>query len=190
LKDRNYYIINGITLYRLLAAPVLVILVFTANIKLFGWLLAVSFFTDMIDGFLARKFKVTSIFGSRLDSIGDDLTILAGLVGLFALKRDFVKENTVIIVILVVLLVTQNLVALIKYGKLSSFHTYLAKIAAIVQGSFLILLFLLPQPLYWLFYAAAVTSFLDLVEEIIMVMKIKEWKADVKGLFWMNSRES
>jgi phosphatidylglycerophosphate synthase len=184
-KDRNYYIINGITLYRLLSAPVMVVLIFTGHERLFSYMLPVSFFTDLIDGTLARKFRVTSVFGSRLDSVADDLTILAGIIGVFALKGWFIRDNLALCVVMIVLLATQNVMALIRYRKISSFHTYSAKAAAVVQGMFLILLFLLPEPLYWLFYLAAFASIIDLAEEIILVLVLPEWKTDVKGLYWV-----
>jgi len=177
--------INAITLYRLLAAPVLVVLIFINHIDFFKWLLAFSFFTDLVDGYFARKFNVTSIFGSRLDSIADDLTILAAIIGLFLLKMEFNKDTRIMITILIILLALQNILALIKYHKISSFHTYLAKVAAIAQGSFLIQLFFSSQPLYPLFYAASVISILDLIEESILVIMLPEWKTDVKGIYWV-----
>jgi len=103
--------------------------------------LAISFFTDLIDGFLARKFKITSILGSRLDSIGDDLTVLSGIIGLFAFRFSFLKEEVWAMSLLLALFVAQNILAFIKYKKITSFHTYLAKTAAIFQGIFLILIF-------------------------------------------------
>jgi phosphatidylglycerophosphate synthase len=185
VKPTSYYVINGITLYRLIAAPLLVTLLFIANERVFGWLLAVSFFTDLIDGTLARRYNVSSRFGSRLDSIADDLTVLAGVAGLFVLKQGFVRENAVVIGILLALVLLQNGFAVIRYGKQSSFHTYAAKLSAILQGSFLILTFLLPEPFYPLFYAAAAVTIIDLIEEIVLVQVLKEWKTDVKGLYWV-----
>lgn len=190
MKKSSYYAVNAITLYRLITAPVLVILIFTRNIDLFKWMLAVSFFTDAIDGFLARKFKVSSVFGSKLDSISDDLTIIAAIIGLFVLKMDFIKENSVIVSTVIGLLVIQYLFAFIRYHKISSFHTYLAKIAAVLQGSFLILMFLLPEPVYPLFYLAAIITILDLVEEIILVFILREWKTDVKGVYWVMQKKT
>ena len=76
-KSKHYYWINGITMYRLLAVPFLIYLVVANKPEIFKWFMGFSFFTDMIDGYLARKFKVTSVFGARLDSIADDLTIVA-----------------------------------------------------------------------------------------------------------------
>ncbi|HUZ57837.1 MAG TPA: CDP-alcohol phosphatidyltransferase family protein [Hanamia sp.] len=104
-----------------------------------------SFFTDSIDGLLARKFKVTSIAGAKLDSIGDDLTVIAGTIGLIAFKSAFLKEEISLIILLLSLFVLQTVLAFVKFGKMTSFHTYAAKAAAILQGVFLILLFLFTQ---------------------------------------------
>ena len=81
--------------------------------------------------------------------------------------------------------IIQIIMAIIRYGKISSYHTYLAKAAAIFQGSFMILLFLLPEPVMPLFYVAALITFLDIAEEIILVFVLKEWKTDVKGLYYV-----
>ncbi len=72
MNKRIYYIVNGITFYRTLTAPLLVFLIIYKQMDWFKWLLTLSFLTDAIDGFLARKFKVTSIAGAKLDSIGDE----------------------------------------------------------------------------------------------------------------------
>lgn len=186
----SYSIITGITAYRIVAAPVLLILIFTGNERLFAWLLPVSFFTDLIDGYLARKYKVNSVFGARLDSIGDDLTMLAGIAGLFVFKMEFLKDHWVSVGILLALFLIQTVSALIRYGKISSFHTYLAKTAAIFQGMFLILLFILPDPLPILFYAAAALTMLDLIEEIVLVVLLPQWKVNIKGLYWVLKERS
>ena len=189
MKKSSYNIINGITIYRIVAAPVLVILIFLNQLTIFSWLLAFSFFTDLIDGFLARKFKVISILGARLDSIGDDLTVLAALIGLLVFKFEFIKEEFVILLILFLLFVFQTVFAFVRYGKISSFHTYLAKTAAILQGTFFILIFILTEPLYLLFYAAAFVTALELIEEIILVLMLPKWEANVKGIYWVMKRE-
>ena len=185
MHKQSYYIINAITLYRLAAAPVLIYLIFIESHNLFKWLLAVSFFTDLIDGFLARKYKVTSIMGSRLDSAADDLNIVAAIIGLFVLKPQFIQSHLAIFITLFALLVLQNIFALIRYRKITSFHTYLAKLAAILQGVFLILSFFLPEPNVYLFYIAAIVTAIELIEETILVTHLPVWKANVKGLYWV-----
>jgi phosphatidylglycerophosphate synthase len=185
MRPRPYYIINSITLYRLLAAPVLIFLVFSGNINMFKWLIAFSFFTDAIDGFLARKFKVVSRMGSKLDSIADDLTMTAGIFGVFLLKPYLVQQELFLIITMLVLLFIQMLLAFVRYRKMTSFHTYIAKVAAVLQACFLILLFFLPDIPFWLFYFAAAFTILDLIEEIILIFVLPGWKTDVKGLFWV-----
>ena len=184
-RSFSYLAINAITLYRLVSVIFLVYLVLTEQLNLFRWLLAVSFFTDAIDGFLARKFKVVSVLGSRIDSIADDLTVLVAFVGLYFFKEDFVKNYYEFIVLLVVIFLIQLTAALIRYNKFTSFHTILAKCAMILQGCFLILIFFLPEPPMWLFYGAVAVTALELVEEIILIFMLPKWQTDIKGIYWV-----
>jgi phosphatidylglycerophosphate synthase len=179
----SYYVINGITFFRVIAAPFLLALLFTGRYDLFKWLLGLSFFTDLIDGYLARKYKVTSIFGARLDSLGDDLTVLIGIIGLFVMKPAFIKEQIVLILLLLVLLLIQIIYAFIRYGKMTNFHTYLAKTAAVLQGIFLLLTFFTGKVNLFIFFAAAIVTALELIEEIILTRLLPDWKANIKGLY-------
>jgi phosphatidylglycerophosphate synthase len=185
MHKRSYYIINGITLYRLLAAPFLAFLLFNRQFDLFKWLLALSFFTDAIDGYLARRYKVVSAFGSRLDSIGDDLTTVVAVIGIIVMKPEFIKQELIWLIIIFILFLVQISLAFSRYKKLTSFHTYGAKIATILQGIFLILFFFLPDPVYWLFYLAITLTGLELIEEIIIIFVLPKWETDVKGLYWV-----
>ena len=185
----RYYFVNGITIYRMMAAPLLVFLIFNRQLDLFKWLFGFSFFTDVLDGWLARKYKVASKLGARLDSIADDLTIVAGITGVIVLKPDFFKQEMTFIVFLLVLFFLQTILAFIRYGKISSFHTYAAKISALFQGFFLILLFFLLEPVYVLFYIAVFVTTVDLIEEIILVLLLPEWETNVKGLYWVMKRK-
>ena len=85
MQKTSYYIINGITFYRMISSLLLLYFIISDQPDLFKWFLAISFFTDAIDGFLARYYHVTSIMGAKIDSIGDDLTVLMGLIGQYDL---------------------------------------------------------------------------------------------------------
>jgi CDP-diacylglycerol--glycerol-3-phosphate 3-phosphatidyltransferase len=173
----------------MIAAPVLVFLILNRQTDIYKWLLGFSFFTDLVDGWLARKFKVTSVLGAKLDSIADDLTVVAGLTGVIVLKPEFIKQHIWLIILLLALFVFQIILALIRYGKMSSFHTYTAKLAALLQGCFLILFFFLPEPVYSLFYITVFITAIDLIEEIILVLLLPEWKTNVQGLYWVIKKE-
>ena len=183
VKHRQaWYVINGITLYRILAAPFLLVLLYLGHYGLFKWLLGLSFSTDLIDGFLARKYKVASILGTKLDSIGDDLTVLVGVVGLFVIYPSFIKEQKIIFIVMLVLFLVQVSFAFARYGKMTNFHTWLAKTAALLQGVFLLSAFFLGEPNLILFYAATGITMLELIEETILVGMLPQWKANVKGI--------
>lgn len=185
MRKSSYYIINGITLYRVLAFPLLLFLIFTNRPDLFKWLLAISFFTDAIDGFLARKYKVASVMGAKLDSLGDDLTVVAGVIGLFVFKWDFIRQQYIWLLFLLILFLMQVIAAFTRYGAFTSFHTYLAKLAAVFQGVFLILAFFTPEPILLLFYMAVAVTALDLLEEIVLTFMLPVWKANVRGIYWV-----
>jgi cardiolipin synthase len=189
MHKRSYYMVNGITLYRLMAAPLLVLLVINNRFDLFKWLLAISFFTDALDGYLARRYHVISIAGSKLDSIADDLTIVVAMMGMMVFKREFLLQEITMIILLLVLFLVQTAIALIRYGKISSFHTYAAKIAAMLQGTFLLLLFFLSEPIYLLFYLTTFVTALELFEEIIIMFLLPQWETNVKGLYWIIKRK-
>ena len=89
----RYLAVNSITFYRLVASVLLLYFILGRQYDLFKWFLALSFFTDAIDGFLARRFKVVSVMGAKVDSIADDLTVLVGMIGLYFLKQEFFIQN-------------------------------------------------------------------------------------------------
>ena len=150
LTFKNFNIADWFSFYRIAAAPFLLILLWFDQRSIFTWLLLISYSTDMIDGFLARKLKITSPRGSQLDSLGDQLTFLIGLGGLLRFEFYFIKENYLIILIAIIPYLIQIFIAFKKYGKATAFHTYMAKLSAFAQGVF-ILSALFFGPAYWLF---------------------------------------
>jgi len=185
MVSRAFYIVNGITVYRLAAAPVLLSMALMGEMELFKWFLLLSFSTDAVDGFLARRLKVSSPLGAKLDSIADDLTVTVAVIAMFLTHSSFIGEHVILFVTPLVLFVIQMIIAFARYKKITSFHTYAAKFAALLQGLFLLSAFFLEEPHYGLFVAASVITTYDLTEEIILALVIKEWKTDVRGLWWV-----
>ncbi len=142
-----------------------------------------SYATDAVDGFIARKLKISSARGSQLDSYGDQLTLVAAIIGLIVFEPAFMKENYLLIIIAFIPYLIQMFLAFRKYGKATAFHTYLAKISAITQGVF-ILWILFFGPIYWLFYAMIVIGILETIEEITLIYMYDNWVSGVKGIYW------
>ena len=180
---KNFNIADWFSFYRICAAPFLLILVWFDLRLIFSVLLLISYSTDAIDGYLARKLKISSSRGSQLDSFGDQITLIIGLVGLFYFENEFIKTNIVLIGVVFVPYLIQMLIAYIKYGKATAFHTYLAKLSAILQSVF-ILYALFFSPDYTLFYIMIAIGLLETLEEIILIFMYHKWVSDVKGIIW------
>lgn len=183
LTFKNFNIADWFSFYRILAAPFLLALIWFDQQLIFTWLLFISYSTDAIDGYLARKLKITSPRGSQLDSFGDQITLIVGLSGLFYFETEFIKTNLILILIAFVPYIIQMVLAYIKYGKATAFHTYLAKLSAMVQSVF-ILWSLFFSPEYSLFYIMIVIGLLETFEEITLIFMYDKWASDVKGIYW------
>jgi CDP-diacylglycerol--glycerol-3-phosphate 3-phosphatidyltransferase len=140
--------------------------------------------TDAIDGMLARSYKMNSDRGSMLDSIADDLTIIAAIVGVLAYRPPFILQHITIVSLFLFCYLFQLTLSFARYRKMSSFHTYLSKIAAVLQGLFLVSFFFLPEVLHWLFLTVVWTTITALLEETILVILLPQWKTNVKGIYW------
>ena len=180
---KNYNIADWFSFYRIAALPVLIGFIWLDNRQLFAWFLLLSYSTDAVDGFLARKLRISSERGSQLDSIGDQLTFTMGLIGSFIFENDFIRANLILISIAFVPYLIQMLIAFVKYGRATAFHTYLAKSSAIVQALFILWL-LFFGPVYGLFYFMVFLGLLETIEEITLIFMYDTWVADVKGLFF------
>lgn len=175
---------NAISLARLLATPVLLWALLTHQTTLFTWLLFACLISDILDGLIARVFRVRSALGARLDSAADMIVLFLGVAGIVAFQRAFLTSHAPAIIALLGLYASEVAAAMWRYGKISSFHTILARVAAYAQGIFVMSLFFWGyQP--WIFGAMAGLTVLSLTEEILLVCLLPEWRADVRGLYWV-----
>ncbi|MDF1517287.1 MAG: CDP-alcohol phosphatidyltransferase family protein, partial [Lutibacter sp.] len=121
LTFKNFNIADWFSFYRIAAAPFLLVILWFGERELFTWLLLVSYCTDAIDGFLARRFKITSPRGSQLDSFGDQITLVVALIGLLVFEHNFLIEHAFFIILAFVPYIFQMIIAFIKYGKATAF---------------------------------------------------------------------
>ena len=186
LTFKNFNIADWFSFYRVLAVPILILLIIFDERQIFTWFLLFSYLTDAIDGFLARKLNITSARGSQLDSFGDQLTLIMGLLGLYYFETEYIKAHLIIIILAFVPYILQMVLAYYKYGKATAFHTYLAKASAILQSVFILWsLFFSPNDI--LFYLMIAFGILETIEEITLICMFDYWVSDVKGFFWAHT---
>lgn len=186
--NRKLSIPDWLSVYRILAAPVLIVFIFLDERFIFALLLLISFLSDAVDGYLARKMNIVTQRGAQLDSIGDAITFCVGLGGILKFEYSFVLEYIVVIGLAFGLYLFQLFMAYWRYGMPSSFHTYLAKLSAILQAGFMLYLLFFGVQL-WVFYIATFFSIIETIEEIILIIIFPTWKANVKGLYWVITKK-
>ncbi len=132
---------NAFSVLRLFLIPAFIWLYsFEQNYLRAGIVLIISGLTDVLDGFIARKFNSESNFGKILDPIADKLTQAAVLFCLIN-RFPFMMTAFVLLVIKEVLTGATNLLVIRKtkqvhgavwHGKLSTFLLYVMMIIHVI----------------------------------------------------------
>jgi CDP-diacylglycerol--glycerol-3-phosphate 3-phosphatidyltransferase len=175
---------NALSATRIACAPLMLLCAIMGFERAFTWLLVPALLTDVADGWIARGLGVQTKLGARLDSLGDSLVWYAGLAGLFAFQREVLAAHTVLFGAVVAAWILESVLAWLRYRRLSSFHTWLSKLAGVLLSVYVVTLFLWGhwQPLLVL---AAVVSIVASLEEMILLALLPEWRSDVPGLWWL-----
>ena len=174
------YLPNIISGLRLAAVPVLVWLAMNNHREPFAWLALAAGATDILDGWLARRFDWVSKAGALLDSTADVLLVLVTLFGIWTLHRYVIVDHPLVMWSVFTIWFAVHLIALIRYGKLASFHTWLTRVGLLLFGAFAIILFFF-EFVPWFYYFAGTICFLGGVENLIMVLLLRTWTPNIHG---------
>lgn len=101
---------NRLTFFRMLMIPVVVLTLYYTNNTpewlqsyqpwlghIACWLFVIASFTDFLDGYIARKRNIVTVFGSFLDPIADKFLVVSAIIMLMALDRI----HPIVVIILV-----------------------------------------------------------------------------------------
>jgi phosphatidylglycerophosphate synthase len=183
-RERLRHVPNAISMARIAAAPLLMALALAGQRRWFTIILVIALLSDMLDGWLARTWHLESKRGAQLDSVGDTLLLFATILGIWTFHRAVIADNASLCGAMIGLWALENVASLVRYRRLSSFHTYCSKTAGYVLGIYVGVLFLYGhQP--WLLYLAAGLSIVGSLEEFALLAMLREWRADVGGLWWV-----
>lgn len=172
---------NAISSARLCATGLLLACVLLDRVETFKWLLLACLLSDILDGLIARALHLTSELGAFLDSLADVTTMFLSLLGVLIFQKRFVAEHTMGLLLVIGLYVAEIIASLWRYGRISSFHTVLARIAAFMGGIFIMSLFIWGYQ-EWLYQKTVTIYIVALSEEMLLIYFLPEWRKDVGGI--------
>ena len=132
---------NILSLYRLLVFPVILYMALTGNEKWFVILICISLVSDILDGNIARLFKLQTNFGAALDNLADVFTFAMALLGLFVFKWTEIQPHSWFLFLFLAIFVLSYIVGFFRFGKIPGLHLYGAVTAGYVQGIFFFIVF-------------------------------------------------
>lgn len=167
---------NILTIIRFLLIPIIVIFAFEDNYIATMIVLTISGLTDVLDGYIARKYNFISNFGKLMDPLADKMTQVA-LLGTLAIQKIIPVWIIVVVIIKEFLMVSgasflygKELVVSSKwYGKLTTVLFYIAIVCSLFTqywNGTLINKYSLPTiPEFhtYIYYLAVVTTIFSLV---------------------------
>lgn len=183
-KEKLVTIPNILSAYRLATFPFLLYLIYAKKEDLFIVFLVVNLVTDILDGLIARTFKMQTKLGARLDSLADIGTYMLAFTGIFVFKWNVLQPYQLSFFIFLGFYVATDVFALIKFGKFTSFHLYSSKIGGYLQGIFIFLIFVVDF-YEWYYYIMLVWGILSFTEHLIIQIMIPELESNLKGLYWV-----
>jgi cardiolipin synthase len=175
---------NLLSAYRLAALPFIIYTIIQGDKQLYITLLSVNLITDILDGFIARTFKLETEFGARLDSLADIGTYLMAFSGMIVLEHDFVTKYAGAFMLLIASYITPQIISLIRFKRTTSLHLYSSKLTGYLQGIFIFSYFNWGFA-DWYFYLMLTCSYIAYAEALIILICIPELRSNVKGIYFM-----
>ena len=172
---------NLLSLTRIAMLPVLVGLAVAGHKAAFLGALAFSLSTDIADGYAARRLGQCTPLGTKLDSWGDLLTWITLLPCAWLLWPAELAAQWPFLAVAVASFTLPIGLGLLKFGTLTRYHTWGAKLSAVAMGPAIVVLlgFGLALP----FHVATAILALSAIEEMLITLRLHQPAENVKSLW-------
>ncbi|WP_372931767.1 CDP-alcohol phosphatidyltransferase family protein [Mariniphaga sediminis] len=178
---------NVISFYRLIIFPVILALALSNNEAWFVTLLCISLVSDILDGNIARIFKLQTRFGAALDNLADMGTYFLALLGIFRFRWTEIQPHAWLLYLFLGIFALSYVIAFFRFGKIPGLHLYSAVSAGYIQGIFFFVLFVLGF-YAWMYYVAVGWGVIAYIEKIFVLLRLDDIKSGVKGLYWLRKQ--
>lgn len=188
--DEKFWTVpNILSLYRILIFPFILYLIFSGKESLFAIFITISLATDILDGYIARAFKMQTAIGAKLDSWADLGTYILAFFAIYIFKWEVIKPYSFLLIVFAFVMLLSYVIVFLKFKGLIGLHTYMFKITGYVQGAFIVALFLWGFNV-WHYYFSISWGILACIEEIIIILVLSRPVSNVKGLYWVLKKET
>ncbi len=138
--------------------------------------------TDVLDGAVARRWKIVTSYGSRLDSIADTLMEVSAGAAFIILRPDIFTEHQLVLGSWIAIEVAWMVLGYIKFRRIANLHLYMTKAGGVLAYSFIVYTFIFgySEPF---FYTAAAVLIVASFECLLMVMFAGSVDEHMKSLY-------
>lgn len=175
---------NQLSLFRLVAAVPLALLVLAGARQAFTLLLLLALLSDALDGLIARLWRLQTVFGARLDNWADTALFWVALTGLGRFAWPAVRAHGLVLGLYALLMGLHTAVMLGRLGRIVGLHCWSFKLAAWLQGPAALLL-VWNGVWSWFTSLALVCGVVALLEELVILALLDRPRTNVRGLWWL-----
>ena len=172
------HIPNLLSIIRIVLA--LFIIIVAKNNRLLFVIVLLCGLTDVLDGYIARKYKVESKVGAKLDSLGDYTFFLMLVLYFFIWRLNLIKDNSIFIVLVIMVRLSSLVVCWIKNKKVYSLHTIANKITGLLLYVGILVEILVERKDILVFLL--VISLISAIEELMIMITIKQPDSNIKSI--------
>ena len=173
----------SLVVFRFLLGPALVLAARQSTIAGFwlGAMVVAGFLSDVCDGVLARRWNTASSALRVADSSTDIFFYLGVLAAVVQRHGPAIRERLWLLAAVIALELLNCLFGLIKFHRMPSYHSYVAKLWGFLLALSTITLLTLNRG-QWLVTLALVWGIACELEGLAMTALLPEWTHDVKSL--------
>ncbi|MCP4335732.1 MAG: CDP-alcohol phosphatidyltransferase family protein [Gammaproteobacteria bacterium] len=172
---------NLVSSVRILITPLLFVFAFRQMEYWFLGALIFSGLTDVLDGMLARKLNLITPLGAHLDSWGDFAIYSTMAICAWILWPDMTQQVLPYYAMILFSFLLPAWIGLIKFGKLTGYHTWSVKIAVVTTFAGYFALY--SDIASWPFMLASWLCLLSGIEEILITLVLRREHTDVRSLW-------
>jgi cardiolipin synthase len=179
---------DAITWLRLLLVPILWWFAFLGQGPIVGIGLLLAGFTDVLDGFLARRSGQESPAGATLDIVADTLLLLSAAVWIGLLHPEIARDNAGLVAGTLSIYIASVAVGWLKFRRLTNLHLYSSKAAGGLLYAFALITLISGRYDRVLLVVAAAALIVSCIESLVCQLLFSDVEATLGSVLLVRRR--